>query len=214
MSALFLLDRCNASLHSTFLQRGSPIRKCFLKENSPSDCLGGTRFFPSCWLPLSDFSPRQPEPMMILLCAFSLFYGLALAASAGFFRPQLSRQREEEGEMEGREVGRAPMDPMCENKQPATTLCPRVQHAIPSLSLSLLLSLSARLLTENRNGTVDAASDFDNLELHAFVVVIQFLLISCSRASPAELEIFCSPLSSFASSLASCVALAAEHRQN
>ena len=107
MSALFLLDRCNASLHLTFLQRGSPIRKCFLKENSPSDCLGGTRYFHSCWLPLSDFSPRQPEPMMILLCAFSLFYGLTLAASAGFFRPQLSRQREEEeGEMEGREKER------------------------------------------------------------------------------------------------------------
>ena len=113
-----------------------------------------------------------------------------------------------------REVGRASMDPMCENKQPATTLCPGVQHAIPSLSLSLLLSLSARLLTENRNGTGNAASGFDNLELHAVVVVVQFLLISCSRASPAELEIFCSPLSSFASSLASCVALAAEHRQN
>ena len=79
---------------------------------------------------------------MILLCAFSLFYGLTLAASAGFFRPQLSRQREEEGEMEEREVGRASMDPMCENKQPATTLCPGVQHAIPSLSLSLPLSLS------------------------------------------------------------------------
>ena len=62
--------------------------------------------------------------MMILLSAFSLFYGLTLAASAAFVRPQLSRQREEkEGEMEGREVGRAPMDPMCENKQPATTLC-------------------------------------------------------------------------------------------
>ena len=115
---------------------------------------------------------------MILLCAFSLFYGLTLAASAGFFRPQLSRQREEEGEMEGREVGRASMDPICENKQPATTLCPGVPHAIPSLPLSLLFSLSARLLTENRNGTVDAASGFDNLELHAVVVVVQFLLIS------------------------------------
>ena len=115
--------------------------------------------------------------------------------------------------MEGREVGRAPMDPMCENKQRTTTLCPGVQHAIPSLPLSLLLSLSARLLTENRNGSVDAASGFDNLELHVvIVVVVQFLLISCSRASPAELEIFCSPLSSFASSLASCVALSAEHR--